>query len=103
MAGMALKLPELAISDDEARDLADAILICGREYGVKITGKTAASLNLLATVIVVYAPKMAAVWMRGKMMDAPKPAESNMPSATSKAAKSVFDISAKVGKPDWAN
>jgi hypothetical protein len=50
-------LPELVISTEEGRILADAMITMTEEYGLVISGKTAAAMQLLAAVGIVYAPR----------------------------------------------
>ena len=105
---MALGLPELMLSDAEARDLADAITIVSKEYGIRITGKSAATFNLLMTAIVIYAPKALAIKLRADTASKNRAAESaeiipaQMPSATAAAANFAGFKPGEVAKPDWA-
>ena len=111
ITGMALGLPELMLDDTEARELADAIQIVSKEYGVKISGKGAAAFNLLLTAGMIYGPKGYAIYSRSKSGSVSK-APPAMPSATQAAAATMktaapkaaaFNPMGAVGKPDWAN
>lgn len=86
--------------------LAEDIQIVSKEFGVKISGKSAASLNLLLTAAMIYAPKALAIWARmqnnGNHLPPIQQAQKPAPSATAAAARKVFDPGAPVAKPDWA-
>ena len=54
-------LPELAISESEARSLAVAVDGVCVEFGIAVTGKVAAILSLLAAMGMIYVPRGLAV------------------------------------------
>lgn len=57
IAAIALRAPEIALDDEEADTMADAILTCLREYNIPLTGKAAAMLGLAGACAIVYIPR----------------------------------------------
>lgn len=64
MAAHATGLPELQLSDSEAAMLANAIEAVGREYAVVLSGKAAATAQLVIACLVIYGPRLALVRKR---------------------------------------
>lgn len=64
IASMATGVPELAISEPEAALLASAIANVSVEYGLSMSGKTGALLQLLGVAAMVYLPRLGAVKQR---------------------------------------
>lgn len=63
MAATFTQIPILQITDDEANEIALALDQVAKEFDVTIGGKTAAILNLAATLGMVYVPKGVMVFM----------------------------------------
>lgn len=57
-------IPELQISDPEGKALAEAALAVCDEYGLVLSGKTGAAIQLLAACGMVYAPRLVAIQRR---------------------------------------
>ena len=57
IAAEVLKMPEIAIDQDEAELLANAISGIAKEYNLAVSGKTAAWLGLAGAAAMVYAPR----------------------------------------------
>lgn len=66
MLALMTGIPELEIGDDEGKILAEAMTAVSREYGVAVSGKTAASMQMLAACAMVYAPRALAFTARVK-------------------------------------
>jgi hypothetical protein len=64
MASMATGIPELQLTPNDAVLLANGILAVSKEYGLAISGKTAATLQLLGACAMVYVPRLIAVKQR---------------------------------------
>jgi hypothetical protein len=64
MAAMATGFPELQLTPNDAVLLANGILAVSKEYGMTISGKTAATLQLLGACAMVYVPRLIAVKQR---------------------------------------
>lgn len=64
MAGVLTGLPELAISEKEGEVLAEALIVVSEEYGVALTGKTAATIQLFAAIGMVYGPRAVLIGRR---------------------------------------
>lgn len=58
MAAMFTGLPVIILSDAEAKMMADALCNVANEYDLAISGKTAATLQLVATLGMVYVPRL---------------------------------------------
>jgi hypothetical protein len=67
-------MPELAISDPEAAMLSDAVVNVCEEYGLSISGKTGALIQLLAACGMVYLPRLAKVKQRMEQVKAQRAA-----------------------------
>jgi hypothetical protein len=80
MGAMMLGLPMLVLSDPEAVMLAEGFAAVAREYDLSISGKTGATLQLLAAAAVVYVPRMIAVDVYIKQKKASARANSGNPS-----------------------
>ncbi len=57
LAAMLLRTPELVLEDDEAEMLVNDVAALTREYGISLTGKTAAWLGLAGSLAMIYAPR----------------------------------------------
>jgi hypothetical protein len=57
LAAMLLHTPELALDYDEAEMLVGDVENLTREYGISLSGKTAAWLGLAGSLAMVYAPR----------------------------------------------
>lgn len=57
MASLVTGVPEAAISDVESRMLAESVIAVSEEYGFELSGKSGASLQLLAACAMVYTPR----------------------------------------------
>jgi len=57
LAAMLLRTPELALDYDEAEMLVNDVENLTREYGISLTGKTAAWLGLAGSAAMIYAPR----------------------------------------------
>lgn len=64
MLALMTGFPELAISAKEGEILAEAMAGIATEYGVAVSGKTAASMQMLAACAIVYAPRAVAIKVR---------------------------------------
>lgn len=64
VAAMATGVQEIAISDKEGLALANGIIAVCEEYGLSISGKTGAALQLLGAAAMIYGPRVFAVKMR---------------------------------------
>lgn len=58
IASIAGRVPELALGDDEAAAMAEAILAVLHEYNIPISGKAAALIGLAGTSAMVYLPRL---------------------------------------------
>ncbi len=61
IAAQATGLPELMISDTESVLLADSVAKVSEEYGLSLSGKTGAMLQLLGTAAIIYMPRFASI------------------------------------------
>jgi len=68
LAAMLLRTPELALDYDEAEMLVNDVENLTREYGISLTGKTAAWLGLAGSAAMIYAPR--AMLVMGKIQQA---------------------------------
>lgn len=66
LAALASGIPELIVDENEAVLLSGAIAKVSEEYGLSLTGKTGAMLQLLAAAGMIYAPRLVAVAKRVK-------------------------------------
>ena len=57
MAAQVTQLGELMISDQESAMLADALVNISAEYGLELSGKTGATIQLLGTAAMIYLPR----------------------------------------------
>lgn len=64
IAAGALGIPELQLAESEAESLAQGIAAVCDEYGLSLSGKTGAALQLFAAAAMVYAPRFFAVKAR---------------------------------------
>lgn len=74
LAAMGTGIPEFNLADGEAVMLADAMATVAEQYGLSLSGKTGALIQLAAACALVYAPRLAAVNARVKAARA-KPVE----------------------------
>lgn len=79
MGAMMLGLPMLQLTDPEANMLADAFAAIAREYDIALSGKTAATLQLLGTAAMIYVPRMLLIdqYVKQKKAAARDPADGN--------------------------
>lgn len=63
-ASMATGIKELAITESEAAMLSNGLLAVASEYGLSVSGKTGAALQLLAAAAMVYIPRVGAIQSR---------------------------------------
>lgn len=61
MAAQLTGFGEFQISDPEAAMLADALINTSQEYGLSLSGKTGAMLQLLGTAAMIYVPRFAII------------------------------------------
>ncbi len=61
IAAQATGLGELVISETESVMLADSLTKVSEEYGLSLSGKTGAMLQLLGTAAIVYMPRFASI------------------------------------------
>jgi hypothetical protein len=66
LIGTACGMPELYLEDDQAAELADAMIAFAREYDFEPDSKTMAMLNLCAAAGFVYVPKVLRIAARIK-------------------------------------
>ena len=66
IAALATGIPELVLQKEEAEMLGVAIARVCEEYGLSLSGKTGALLQLAAAGAMIYAPRLAAVAQRVK-------------------------------------
>jgi hypothetical protein len=66
-AGM-LGIPELQLSEPEAKALGESVMAVCDEYGLSMSGKTGAAVMLLSTAAMIYAPRFFQV--RARVMKA---------------------------------
>lgn len=59
MGAMILQFPELQIADHEADMLADGIIKVSHEYGLELSGKTGAAIQLFGAAAMIYLPRLA--------------------------------------------
>lgn len=64
MGAMLLQFPELALGDQEAEMLADGIVKVSNEYGLELSGKTGAAIQLLGACAMIYWPRLIALKKR---------------------------------------
>ncbi len=57
LGAMLLQVPELQLSEDESKGLADAVTAVCEEYGLAIDGKTGAAMQLFGACAMVYGPR----------------------------------------------
>lgn len=57
-------IPEIEISPPEAVCLAEAVANVSSEYGLSMSGKTGAMVQLIATAAMIYAPRFGAIKKR---------------------------------------
>lgn len=58
MIASAVQVPELQISEIESVTLAQSLQTVSNEYGLSLSGKTGATIQLLATAAIIYMPRM---------------------------------------------
>lgn len=58
MAASMLKIPEIQINESEAVALAQSLQTVSMEYNLSLTGKTGATIQLMATCAMIYLPRM---------------------------------------------
>lgn len=61
MIALMTGLPEVAVSDMESKMLATAMSDMSREYGLEVSGKTAATIQLVGTAAIIYMPRVGAI------------------------------------------
>lgn len=61
MLSLVTGFPELAITDGEGKMLAEACISVADEYGLAITGKAGAAIQLFAACSLVYGPRAIAI------------------------------------------
>lgn len=61
MAAQLSGFAEFQISDPESSMLADAIINTSQEYGLSLSGKTGALLQLLGTAAIIYIPRFSVI------------------------------------------
>lgn len=66
IASQATGIPELALSEPEAAMLAESVAAVSVEYGLSLSGKTGALIQLIAAAAMVYAPRFGAINKRVK-------------------------------------
>lgn len=64
VASMAFGIPELVIEQHEGEMLADAIVAVAEEYGLSMSGKTGAAIQLIGTGAMIYLPRFFAMQRR---------------------------------------
>lgn len=64
VSAMAFSIPELVITEQEGELLANAIAAVSEEYGLSLTGKTGAALQLVGTGAMIYLPRFFAMQKR---------------------------------------
>ncbi len=64
MAAGALKAPELALDEDEAKLLGKALLQVEQQFPTKIDPRMIALVNLAGSLGIVYGPRIVAIRMR---------------------------------------
>lgn len=81
-AALTLKLPALALSDEEARKLARAVAELAAQYEIAVSARLMAWLQLLGVSAAIYGPRAVAI-MAAKSMTraAPSPAASSSAAA----------------------
>ncbi len=52
-----VKIPEVAIDDDEAKMLAESLANLMKEFDITVSGKTAAIMGMLGTSLMIYGPR----------------------------------------------
>jgi len=57
LGAMLLQVPELQISEEEGKGLADAVTAVCEEYGLAIDGKTGAAMQLFGAAAMIYGPR----------------------------------------------
>ena len=57
LAALMLQLPEIQLKEEEGVQLGNAIIAVCDEYGLSITGKTGAAIQLFAAAAMIYAPR----------------------------------------------
>jgi hypothetical protein len=75
IAAQATGLPELGITEKESTMLAHSIALVSAEYGLSMSGKTGAMLQLIGTAAIVYLPRMGAINQKIKQRQAEKRAQ----------------------------
>lgn len=68
MGAMILQFPELALADQEAEMLADGLIKVSNEYGLELSGKTGAAIQLLGAAAMIYWPRLIALKQRRAQM-----------------------------------
>lgn len=58
MVASAIQVPEIQISEIESVTLAQSLQTVSNEYGLSLSGKTGATIQLLATAAIIYMPRM---------------------------------------------
>ncbi len=66
-AAQITQLGELMVSEAESLMLADALVNISEQYGLELTGKTGALVQLLGTAALIYLPRFHAINQRSKM------------------------------------
>lgn len=64
LASIATGIPELAISEQESKMLGGSLASVAEEYGLELSGKTGAMLQLIAVCGMIYVPKFAVLKTR---------------------------------------
>ena len=64
IAAMATGIPELQVGEKEAELLASALANVSAEYGLSLSGKTGATLQLLGVAAMIYLPRLSALKTR---------------------------------------
>lgn len=82
LVASATGVPEIAIQENEAAILSQGIIAVAQEYGLALTGKTGAALQLFAAVAMVYVPRFMLVQNRIKQAKQPKTNQPSHESAT---------------------
>ena len=75
MGAMLIGLPVMQITQDESALLAKSIILVMEEYDLALSGKTAASIQLLGVAAMIYAPRVMSVMAMKKASRAPQTVE----------------------------
>lgn len=82
LAALMLQLPEIQLKEEEGVQLGNAIIAVCDEYGLSITGKTGAAIQLFAAAAMIYAPRAFFIKARLDTQRAQAQAAQNNPAQT---------------------